>query len=177
MVIAGIAVVLVTTLGLSQLRPAAPEIERATLMIDRVKRGPMLREVHGNGTLVPEDQRYVSALTAGRVEKVLCRPGDKVEANTVLVELSNPDVQLEALDAERQLKLSEADLASLKSTLETARRATEASRAAARTALREAERAAAVADRLVAEGLNSQMEADRAKDNLEEAKERYASEQ
>jgi multidrug efflux pump subunit AcrA (membrane-fusion protein) len=172
-VIGGTVLVLLTTLGLSQLRPAAPEIERATLLIDAVKRGPMLRQVHANGILVPEDQRFVSALTAGRVDKVLVRPGAQVGADDVLVELSNPDVQLEALDAERQLKLAEADLASLRSTLETARLAQTSALAGARTELRESERAAAVAERLSQEGLTSAMDVDRAHDRLGEAKERF----
>src|SRR5258706_12653597 len=98
LIIAGGALfVVLATLGLSQLKSAAPEIEKATLLMDVVKRGPMVRDVHGNGTLVPENQRFVSALTAGRIDRVLARPGDKVQANTALVELSNPDVQLEAL--------------------------------------------------------------------------------
>jgi HlyD family secretion protein len=169
----GAVTLLLTTLGLSQLKPASPDVERATLWLDTVKRGPMLRQVHGNGTLVPESQRFVSALTAGRVERVLARPGAKVEPSTVLVELSNPDVQLEALNAERQLKLAEAELASLRSGLETARLAQEASLAAARTELREAERSVAVAGRLAAEGLSSTMEAARARDRLEEAQDRH----
>jgi multidrug efflux pump subunit AcrA (membrane-fusion protein) len=173
----GIALVLLTTLGLSQLRPAAPEIERSTLLIDAVKRGPMLRQVHANGILVPEDQRFVSALTAGRVDKVLVRPGTSVKADDVLVELSNPDVQLEALDAERQLKLAEADLASLRSNLETARLAQTTVLASARTELHESERAVAVAERLAKDGLTSAMEVDRAHDRLNEAKERFDLEQ
>ncbi|HET9326577.1 MAG TPA: HlyD family efflux transporter periplasmic adaptor subunit [Candidatus Eisenbacteria bacterium] len=177
LVIIATAVVLLTTLGLSQLRPASPEIERATLLIDAVKRGPMLRQVHANGTLVPEDQRFVSALTAGRVDKVLVRPGATVGADDVLVELSNPDVQLEALDSERQLKLAEADLASLRSTLETARLAQTSALASARTEKREAERAVAVAERLAKDGLSSAMEVERATDRLTEAKERFEMEE
>jgi multidrug efflux pump subunit AcrA (membrane-fusion protein) len=91
--------------------------------------------------------------------------------------LSNPDVQLEALDAERQLKLAEADLATLKSNLETARLAQEGSLATARMALKEAQRGVAVAERLATEGLGSAMEADRAHDVLEEAQERHKGEQ
>jgi len=162
------------TLGLAQLRPASPEVERSTLLIGEVKRGPMLRQVHANGTLVPEDQRIVAALTAGRVDQVRVRPGATVAADEVLVELSNPDVQLESLDAERNLKLAEAHLASLEASLEGARLAQELSLGAARTELREAERAVAVADKLMSEGLTSAMEADRARDRLAEAKERYA---
>ena len=173
LVIGGIVAVLLTTLGLSQLRPASPEIERATLLIDAVKRGPMLRQVHANGELQPEEQRFVSALTAGRVDKVLVRPGATVGADDVLVELSNPDVQLEALDAERQLKLAEADLASLRTTLETAKLAQTTALASARLEKREAERSAAVAERLQKDGLSSSMEVERANDKLTEANERY----
>lgn len=168
--------VLFATLGLSRLQPAAPEVERATLLLDTVRRGTMVRRVHGNGTLQPESQRLVSALTAGRVEQVLARPGATVTAATVLIELSNPDVQLEALNAERQLKQAEADLASLRSSLEATRLGSEASLAAARTELREAQRAVAVAEKLSGEGLSSAMEVDRARDRLQEAEERFASE-
>ena len=173
---AGAVAVVLATVGLSRMGTAVPQLEGATLLVDTVHRGPMVRDVHGSGTLVPEDQRYVSALTAGRVDRVLQRPGARVEASTLLLELSNPDVQLEALDAERQLKLAEADLASARATLENAKLAEEVSLASARTALREAERAVAVAERLSKDGLNSQMDVDRARDNLTEAQERFTAE-
>ena len=172
----GAVAVVLATVGLSRMGTAVPELEGATLLVDTVHRGPMVRDVHGSGTLVPEDQRYVSALTAGRVDRVLQRPGATVDANTLLLVLSNPDVQLEALDAERQLKLAEADLASARATLENAKLAEEVSLASARTALREAERAVAVAERLAKDGLNSQMDVDRARDNLTEAQERFTAE-
>ena len=167
-----VTALLLTTLGLSRLRPAAPEVEGSTLLIDEVKRGPLVRQVGGSGTLVPENQRFVSAVTAGRVEKVNLRAGATVDANTVLVELSNPDVQLEALDSERQLKLAEAELASIRSTLESAKLSQEGATASSRTALREAERGVSVAERLSKDGLNSQMDVDRARDQLIEAQER-----
>lgn len=177
LVVGGIAIaVLVTTLGLSRLGTATPQVEGATLLIDTVRRGEMVREVHGSGTLVPEDQRYVSALTAGRVERVLEHPGATVTAATVLLELSNPDVQLEALDAERQLKLAEADLASARANLESAKLAEDVALASSRTALKEAERGLAVATRLSADGLNSAMDVDRARDQLTEAQERHTAE-
>lgn len=171
-----LALALVATFGFARLGPAAPTVERSTLLIGTATRGPLTREVHGHGTLVPEDQRYVSALTAGRVERVLERPGAKVAPGTVLVELSNPDVQLEALDAERQLKLAEAELAAVRSSLESATLAQVAALAGSRTALREAERAVAVAERLWSDGLTSQMDAERARDALAEARERHAAE-
>ena len=174
--IASAVLVVVTTVGLSQLRPAAPTVERGTLWIDTVKKGEMVREVRGNGSLVPEDLRVVSALTAGRVDRVLVRPGANCDVNTVLLEMSNPDVQLQSLDAERQVKLAEADLASLKATLESQRLAAVSTVAQARRDANEAERLLKVAERLSGEGLTSSMEIDRAKDNLAEANERLASE-
>ena len=174
----GIAVLLIVgTVGLSRLRPAAPAIEKATLWIDTVKEGEMLRQVRGNGTLVPEDLRVVSALTAGRIDRVLVRAGARCEPNTVLLEMSNPDVQLQALDAERQVKLAEADLASLRSSLESQRLAAVATVAEARRAINEAQRLLAVAERLATEGLSSTMEIERARDGVAEAQERYDSEQ
>jgi HlyD family secretion protein len=164
------------TVGLVRLKPAGPGVERATLLIDTVKRGEMLREVRGNGTLVPEDLRIVSAMTAGRIERIVARPGTPVEANSVLLELSNPDVQLEALDAERQLNLAEAELATQRASLETQRLAAVSAVASARTEMREADRQVKVAERLAADGLASGMEIDRARDRSSEASERYDSE-
>ena len=107
------AVVLLITFLLSRLKSAAPVVDRSSLWTDTVKRGPMLREVKGPGTLVPERIRYITADTAGRVERIPLRPGAKVEPGTVLLELSNPDVMLQALDAERQLAQAQADLINL----------------------------------------------------------------
>ena len=90
------------TLGLRSLKPAAPRVVRASIWIDSVQKGPLVIEVRGPGTLVPERIRYISAVTAGRVERRLAEPGQEVQPETVLLELSNPDVQLEALESERQ---------------------------------------------------------------------------
>ena len=110
---------LAITLGLSRLSPAAPTVERSTVWIDTVKRGPMLRQVRGPGTLVPEQIRWITNVTAGRVERILVEPGTPVEPETVLLELSNPDVQLEALEAQRQLAVAEAEYLNRKATHET----------------------------------------------------------
>jgi multidrug resistance efflux pump len=171
------AVLVLATLGISRLKPAAPTIERSSLWIDTVKHGTMLRQVRGPGSLVPENLRIVSAMTAGRVERVIVRPGAKVDAKTLLIELSNPDVELQALDAERQLRLAEADLASLKASLESQRLAAVSSVAAARSEVNEAERNVKVAERLSADGLSSSMEIDRARDKAEECKSRFEAEQ
>jgi HlyD family secretion protein len=81
------------TVGVSRLKPAAPSVDRATVWVDTVKRGQMLREVRGSGTLVPEDIRWISATTAGRVERIVLRAGAIVEPNTVILELTSPDVE------------------------------------------------------------------------------------
>jgi HlyD family secretion protein len=81
------------TVGVSRLKPAAPSVDRATVWVDTVKRGQMLRQVRGSGTLVPEDIRWISATTAGRVERIVLRAGAIVEPNTVILELTSPDVE------------------------------------------------------------------------------------
>jgi HlyD family secretion protein len=105
------------TLGLSHLRPAPPTVERATIYSDTVKRGEMLREVRGFGTLVPVDIRWIPAQTAARVEKIVLQSGAPVKPDSVILELSDPQLQREALDAEYAYKAATADLANLKAQL------------------------------------------------------------
>ena len=100
---AGIAVVLLLTVAVSRLESRPPSVEVGTLMIDSVRRGTMLRQVRAPGTLEPEHVRFISALTAGRIEQLPIRPGARVTPTTELLQLSNPDVQLEALTAQQQL--------------------------------------------------------------------------
>jgi HlyD family secretion protein len=100
--------------GLSRLRPAAPTVDRATIWPDEVKRGPMLREVRGLGTLVPEDIRWIPAQTNATVERIVLRPGATVHPNSVILELSDPQLQRDLLDAGYLLKGAEADYANLK---------------------------------------------------------------
>ena len=116
---AAVAALALTTLGLARLKPAAPTVDGGTIWRDTVKLGPMVREVRGPGTLVPEHIRWVSAVAPGRVEQKLVQPGEHVTANTILLELSNPDVQIQLLQAERQLTDAQAQLVSLKTQLET----------------------------------------------------------
>jgi HlyD family secretion protein len=108
----------VVTIGVSRLRPAAPLVDRATLWTDEVKRGSMVREVHGLGTLVPEDIRWIPAQTDSRVERIVLRPGADVKPDSVILELSNPTLQRDALDAEYQLKAAQADYQNLKAQLD-----------------------------------------------------------
>jgi HlyD family secretion protein len=104
-----LATIPLVTVGLSRLKPAAPTVDSATLWPDTVKRGEMLRQVRGLGTLVPEDIVWIPATTSGRVEKRLIQPGTVVTPDTVLLELSNPELQQQLMDAESQLKSAEAE--------------------------------------------------------------------
>jgi HlyD family secretion protein len=107
--VAGVVLVAIVTLGLSRLKPAAPSVERATVWVDTVKRGPVIRQVRGLGTLVPTDIRWIPAANEGRVERLLIQPGTKVRTDYIILELRNPQLQQAALDAEWQLKAAEAD--------------------------------------------------------------------
>jgi HlyD family secretion protein len=109
-----IIILAVITVGVSRLKPAVPTVDDGTTWKGDVKRGSMLRQVRGLGTLVPEEIRYVPAISQGRVEKRLVQPGAAVQSGTLLIELSNPEVQQAALDAESQLRGAEANLATLK---------------------------------------------------------------
>ena len=111
---AGAVAVLLITLGLSRLKPAAPTVEKSTVWMDTVKRGPMLRQVRGPGTLVPQEIRYISAETNARVERLVILPGAPVKPDTILVEMSNPDVERQALEAESQFRAAQAELANVK---------------------------------------------------------------
>ena len=108
LLVAGISV------ALARMQPAAPTVDRATLLIDTVKRGALIREVRGLGTLVPEDTRWIPAVTDGRVERILLRPGAHVTADSVILELSNPQVQQEAITARLALESADAALANLR---------------------------------------------------------------
>jgi HlyD family secretion protein len=110
----GLLIVAGVSVGLSRLRPAAPTVDAATLWPDTVKRGPMVRQVRGLGTLVPEDIRWIPATSQGRVERILLRPGTSVTANSVILELSNPQLDQEAQDAELKVQSAEASLANLR---------------------------------------------------------------
>jgi HlyD family secretion protein len=106
------------TIGLAKLKPAAPGVEMSTLWPDTVRRGPMLREVRGLGTLVPEDTMLITARTDGRVERILIRPGTPVKADSVVMVLSSPELENVLVTAEYALKAAEADYKNLQVTLQ-----------------------------------------------------------
>ena len=111
----GVAVI---TLAVSRLKPAAPSVERGTVWIDTVKRGPMVRQVRGSGTLIPEDIRWLPATTQGRVERILLRPGAEVKPDTVILEMSNPDLQQSVKDAQLAFQSAEAAFLNKKADLQ-----------------------------------------------------------
>ena len=103
----GFVLVAVVTVGVSRLEPAVPSVDRRTLWPDTIKRGPMLREVRGVGTLVSEDVLWIPSAVKGRVTRIFIEPGSIVEPNTVLLELNNPELELELLDARSQRNSAE----------------------------------------------------------------------
>ena len=113
-----LAAVLLIGVGVSRLKPAAPGVDRATLWIDTVQRGAMIRQVRGTGTLVPEDLRWIPATTSGRVELIIVKPGTEVAPGTVVLELSNPALEQELNDAQLKVKSAEASLTNLRVQLE-----------------------------------------------------------
>lgn len=113
-IVVGLLVVAVISVGLSRLKPAAPTVERAVVWPDTVKRGNIMRQVRGLGTLTPEDIRWIPATTQGRVEKIILRPGTHVKPDSVILELSNPTLEQQLQDAELKLQAAEAGLANLK---------------------------------------------------------------
>ena len=117
----GAVVALVLTGALWNLKPAAPSVDSAQIWFDTVQRGNMVRQVRGPGTLVPEQMRWITAVTAGRVEQILVLPGTEVDAQTPIIRLTNPDVEVEALRAQQQLSDAEANLISMRATLESNR--------------------------------------------------------
>ena len=162
----------VITAFISSLEPAPPAVERATLMIDSVRRGTMIREVHAPGVLTPEHVKIIAAVTAGRVEQLPLRAGVPVTPTTLLVELSNPDVQLQLLEAQRALTSAEGALISQRTQLANQRLNQEGTIASLRTQLNEAKRQLEAAEGLNQKGLSSAYEMAAARDRVRELTER-----
>jgi multidrug resistance efflux pump len=159
------------------LKPAAPSVDGSTLVIDSVRRGDMVREVRGPGTLVPEQIRWISAVTSARVERIVAQPGQVVEPNTVLLEMSNPDVQIQALQAEQALSEAQTRLADLRVQLEGSKLAQEGTVAQVRTANVSASQERMAADTLLADRLISKFEYNNRRAAAEELSTRLGIEQ
>jgi HlyD family secretion protein len=156
--LAAVVAVALITVGVSRLKPAAPSVDDATLWKGTVTRGPMLRNVRGLGTLVPEEIRYVPAISTGRIEKRLVQPGAQVTADTVLFDLTNPEIQQAFIDAESQLRGAQANLTTLKVQLDKAILDQDASLAQVLSDFKKAKMQYEVNDALAKQGLKSKLE-------------------
>jgi HlyD family secretion protein len=147
------------TFGLSRLRPAAPSVDKATVWSDDVKRGPMVLEVRGIGTLIPEDIVWIPSQTEAQVEKIVLRPGALVKRDSVILELNNLTLKKDVLDAEFQLKAAEADYANLKVQVNSDLLNQKAAEAAVRSEYEQAKIQHEVDEKLAAEGIGSSVTA------------------
>jgi len=165
------------TVGVARLKPAAPTVERSSVWIDTVKRGSMLRQVRGLGSLVPEEIRWIPAQTQGRVERILVKPGTDVRADTVLLELTNPEAEQAAMEATSQLKGAEAEYTSLRVSLERRLLDQQATAATVQADFSQAKLQAEVNDELAKQGLISQLNMKVSKVRAEELATRNAIEE
>ncbi len=168
-----LAVIPAVTVGLSRLKPAAPEVELATLWPDTVKRGPMVREVRGLGKLVVEEYIWIPAQFDGRIEKINFLPGSVVKANEVLMILSNPDMELAANDLEWQVKQAEANYTNLKVTLQSNQLQQRATTEQVKSDLMQASLTAERDQQLAKAGLKADLETRLSAAKADELKNRY----
>ena len=147
----------IATAALATLSPAVPGVARSTVWIGTVDRGPLLREVRGPGSLVPEVSAWIPAATEGRVERLNVLPGTEVEGQTVIVELANPALELASREAEARVREAEADLESLRVRLQTERLDRQAAAAAVSAEYRRAELQVRAQSRLAADGLVAEL--------------------
>ena len=150
--------VILATIGVSRLKPAVPTAERSTVWIDTVKRGPVVRQVRGLGTLLPENIRWIPANTEGRVEKIIIWPGTRVEPDSVILELSSPELEQAAHDAELQATAAEAELTTLRATLQRGLLDQEATTAKAKSDYEQARMERETNDQLAKNGLIAELQ-------------------
>lgn len=172
-----VALVVVATIALSQLDPAAPTVQRAAILIDSVRQGDVIREVRGPGTLVPEQIRFITAQASARVDRKAVESGDKVGAGQVLLEMSNPDLQIQTMQAEQQVRQAQIELLNLRTNLRSAILTQEGIVAQARTTYVAASQEAQAADSLQRRRLISTFDAANRKAQFEEASTRLRVEQ
>ncbi len=177
-VIGVVAVVVVLgTVALSKLDPASPTVQRVAILIDSVRRGDVVREVRGPGNLVPERIRFITAQSSARVERKIVEAGQTVEAGQVLLEMSNPDLQIQTMQAEQQKRQAQIELLNLKTNLRSAILTQEGVVATSKTQFVSASQEAQAADSLVKLKLISPFESANRKAQAEEATTRYRVEQ
>ena len=165
---------IVVTVLIRQLPSAAPSVESATVWRDTVEQGTMVRQVRGPGTLVPEQMRWITAVTAGRIEQILSLPGTEVQAGDLIMRMSNPDVDMQLLQAQQQLSQAEAALAQLRTALETGELTQRGTVATVRTQYLDAQRVYDTNQRLFDENpdLVARADLERSRETMEELKTR-----
>jgi HlyD family secretion protein len=170
-ILGGLAII---TLGIQQLPSAAPSVDGAVVWRDTVEQGTMIRQVRGPGTLVPEQMRWITAVTAGRIEQILSLPGTEVKAGDVIMRMSNPDVDMQLLQAQQQLSQAQAALAQLRTTLQTQELTQRGTVAQMRTQYLDAKRVYETNQKLFDENpdLVARADLDRSKESMEEFQQR-----
>ena len=165
-----IAGLLVVTFGIKALPSAAPSVPAATVWRDTVERGTMIRQVRGPGTLIPEQMRWITAVTAGRIEQIISLPGTEVEEGSLIMRMSNPDVDMQLLTAQQQLSQAYAALAQLRTNLQTQELTQRGTVATVRTQSLDATRVYETNQRLFDENpdLVARDDLDRSKESMEE---------
>jgi HlyD family secretion protein len=175
--IAALLAIVLITVAVSRLKPAAPTVDRATVWVDTVKRGPMVRQVRGSGTLVPEVTRWIPASTQGQVENIVLRPGAQVKPDSVILELSNPTLEQAVLEARLNLQGAQAAYANQKAQLESQVLAQESVVAQTEAAFRQAQLQYEADEQLAKDGLVSDIQLKRSRSQSEELKNRVDVEQ
>ena len=175
-IVGGVAIL---TLGIRQLPSAAPSVDGATVWRDTVARGTMVRQVRGPGTLIPEQMRWITAVTAGRIEQILSLPGTEVDDGDMIMRMSNPDVDMQLLQAQQQLSQAQAALAQLRTSLQTQELTQRGTVATVRTQYLDAKRVYETNQRLFDENpdLVARADLDRSKESMQELEMRFQIEQ
>jgi HlyD family secretion protein len=173
----GLLAIVLITVGVSRLKPAAPGVERSTVWIDTVKRGDMVRQIRGSGTLVPEDIRWINTTTQGRVERIVLRPGAHVKPDSVIMELSNPDLRQSVMDAQLAHASAVAAFANRKAELESQLLNQEAALATVESNYKQAELVLAANEELYKATLISELQLKQYRGQRDELKNRLAADQ
>jgi len=175
--VAALAGIIVITVAVSRLKPAAPTVDRATVWVDTVKRGSMVRQVRGSGTLVPEVTRWIPASTQGQVERIVLRPGAQVKPDSVILELSNPTLEQAVTEARLNLEGAQAQYENQRATLESGVLNQQSVVAQTEAAYRQAQLQYEADEQLAKDGLVSEINLKRSRSQAEELKNRVDIEQ
>jgi len=170
--VAALLAIVLITVAVSRLKPAAPTVDRATVWVDTVKRGPMVRQVRGSGTLVPEVTRWIPASTQGQVEKIVLRPGAQVKPDSIILELSNPTLEQAVLEAKLNLDGARAAFENQKAQLQSQVLAQDSVVAQTEAAYRQAQLQFEADEQLAKDGLVSDIQLKRSRSQAEELKNR-----